>query len=110
MLRIIKVEEIGMYGFESETKFFKSLKKAKKYFKELIKKHKEDLAEIGDCSSLEKPIEYYNYKKNELFIEKPTGRNKIAKLECWYSSETDCGTEYDTEVITIYLNEIKIEG
>lgn len=106
-MRIIKVEECNVMGFESENKYFNSLKKAKKYFKKLIKNHKEDLAKEDDCGYQNKPIEYEEY---DLFIEKPKGRYKSANLECWYSSETDCGTEWDTTLISITLNEIKIEG
>lgn len=106
-MRVIKVEEIGKWGFESGTKYFKSLNKAKRYFKELVKSHKSELAEDEDCSYQEKPI-IAEDKPLEGFY-KPGIRRKRVNLECWYSSETDCGTEWDTEPVTIALDEIVIE-
>ena len=106
-MRIIKVEEISSWGFESGTKYFKSLNKAKRYFKQLIKSHKGELAEDGDCSYQEKPISVEG--KTLIGVHKAGIRRKRITLECWYSSETDCGTEWDTEPITIALDEIVIE-
>ncbi|KZL88680.1 hypothetical protein [Clostridium magnum] len=108
MLRIIKVEEVDMYGFEGNTKYFKSLNRAKKYFKELIKSHKDDLAK-EDLSYLGKPL-VYSDNSTKIVKNKPGIRNKSASMECWYSSETDCGTEWDTHVITVNLEEILIEN
>lgn len=110
MLRIIKVEEYDVMGFESETKYFKSLKKSKRYFKKLLKNHKNVLVSETECSYQGNPIEYSNQIEHDLFSEKATtGRHKSATLECWYSSQTDCGEEWDTTLITICLEEINIE-
>lgn len=106
-MRIIKVEELSGWGFESGTKYFKSLNKAKRYFKELIKSHKGNLAEDEDCSHQEKAISVEG-KSFEGMYKKGVRRKRV-NLECWYSSETDCGTEWDTESITIALDEITIE-
>ena len=106
-MRIIKVEEIGSWGFQSGTKYFKSLNKAKKYFKQLIKSHKSELAEDDDCNYQDESISFGD--KPLVGVHKSGIRRKRATLECWYSSETDCGTEWDTEPITIVLDEIVIE-
>ncbi|WP_275372695.1 hypothetical protein [Clostridium tertium] len=106
-MRIIKVEELSGWGFESGTKYFKSLNKAKKYFKQLIKSHKDDLANDEDCGHQEKPVVYEGKPFEDMY--KKGSRRKRVNLECWYSSNTECGTEYDTELITIALDEITID-
>lgn len=106
-MRIIKVEELNGWGFSSNTKYFSSLNKAKRYFKYLIKNHKSDLVEDEECSYQEKPIIYDN--ESVLSICTKSLRRKRANLECWYSSDTEYETEWNTHPITITLDEIVLE-
>lgn len=100
MERIIKVEEIDMMGYSGDTKYFKSLKKAKRYFKKLFNKHKCELAESDDA------VEIINSKDT---IGAKGRRYKSIMMELIKESDSENGTEYDTEFITITLMQIYIE-
>lgn len=99
MIRIIKVEETDMMGYSGDTKYFKSLKKAKKYFKELFVKYKPELVEDKDS---------VRFNKNKKLQGKGM-RYKSVVMELMREEVSENGTEYDSEFITITLEEIKIE-
>ena len=98
-LRIIKVEATDMMGYSGDTKYFKSLKKAKKYFKELFIKFKPELVE--DKESVVFIDTRYLKDKGE--------RYKSVVMELMSESVSENGTEYDSEFITITLEDTKIE-
>ena len=97
--RIIKVEESDIMGYRGNIKYFYSLNKAKKYFKELFSGYKQELAD--ECGYQSEPIQWNRIKVK--------GRKKEVSLEYWTSYETDCGTEHDTTIAVISLEELKIE-
>lgn len=45
MIRTIKVEEIDYVGFTGNTKYFQSLRKAKRYFKTLVNQNMDESVE-----------------------------------------------------------------
>ncbi|WP_297429806.1 hypothetical protein [Clostridium sp.] len=106
MIRVIKVQEVDMMGYSGDIKYFISLKKAKRYFKKLFNRNKADLVSAYEGYG-EKPVYYRNTKSTE----KLKGRRyKEVCLECLTETTSENGTEYDTEIITISLEEIKIES
>lgn len=106
MVRIIKVEEVDMMGYAGDTKHFTSLKKAKKYFKKLFNYNKSNLVDKGDGFKSE-PVYFRNFQETPRLKGK---RYKEVCMELWHSYETDCGTEWDTTIKSIVLEEIKIES
>ena len=100
MIRIIKVKENDMMGYSGDIKYFKSLNKAKKYFKKLFNSHKVELVEDDDS------VRFMNYKG--LNPEKGKRFNTVV-MELMSENISENGTEYDLEFITITLEEIKIE-
>ena len=96
MIRIIKVEENDMMGYSGDIKYFKSLNKAKKLFNS----HKVELVEDDDS------VRFMNYKG--LNPEKGKRFNSVV-MELMSENVSENGTEYDSEFITITLEEIKIE-
>ena len=100
MIGIIKVEENDMMGYSGDIKYFKSLNKAKKYFKKLFNSHKVELVEDDDS------VRFMNYKG--LNPEKGKRFNSVV-MELMSENVSENGTEYDSEFITITLEEIKIE-
>lgn len=105
-MRIIKVEEVDMRGYSGDIKYFISLKKAKKYFKKLFNYNKSNLVDEGDGVQ-SKPVYIRNFQQTPRLKGK---RYKEACMELWHSCETDCGTEWDTSIVSIILEEIKIES
>lgn len=97
--RIIKVKETDIMGYSGNTKYFYSLNKAKKYFKELFNSYKSDISD--QCAYQNEPIQWDKRKID--------GRNKCVSIEYWTSYETECGTEHDTTIAVITLEELKIE-
>lgn len=106
MLRVIKVEEVDMVGYAGDTKYFSSLNKAKRYFKKLFDYNKSSLVDEGDGFQSE-PVYFRNFQETPRLKGK---RYKEASMEIWHSYETDCGTEWDTIIKSIVLEEIKIES
>lgn len=100
MLRIIKVEATDMMGYSGETKYSKSLKKAKKYFKELFIKYKPELVE-GDDSVMFTGNTCRNRKGK---------RYRSVVMELMSESLSENGTEYGSEFLTIRLEQIEIEN
>lgn len=105
-MRIIKVKELDFMGFEGNTKYFKSLNKAKKYFKSLVRLNKKNLVEDEECSYFKKAI---NYSDKPKYIDKKN-RYRRVDIEIWNKCETEYGTEYYTQPLTVVLEEINIEG
>lgn len=99
MERIIKVEATDMMGYSGETKYFKSLKKAKKYFRELFIKYKPELVEDKDS---------VRFNQNDKLQGKGM-RYKSVVMELMREEVSENGTEYDSEFITITLEQIEIE-
>lgn len=97
--RIIKVEETDIMGYTGNIKYFCSLNKAKKYFKELFNSYKYELTD--QCGYQSEPIQW-----NKIIVK---GRKKEVSLEYWTSYETECGIEHDTTIAVITLEELKIE-
>ena len=104
-IRVIKVQETDMMGYSGDTKYFTSLKKAKKYFKKLFNRNKADLVSADEGYG-EKPVSSA-FKSTERLKGR---RYREACLECLTENTSENGTEYDTEIITISLEEIKIES
>lgn len=103
--RVIKVQEVDMMGYPGDTKYFTSLKKAKRYFKKLFNRNKSDVVNADEGYS-EKSVCYRNIKQNE----KLKGRRyKEVWMECLDVSTSENGTEYGTKIITILLEEVEIE-
>lgn len=99
MKRIIKVEEIDMMGYSGNTKYFKSLNKAKKYFKELFNSYKDELIYDDDSITI----------TGSTLSNRNGKRYKSVVMEIMSKNDSENGTEYDTEFIIIRLEEIKIE-
>ena len=96
--RIIKVEESDIMGYTGNTKYFYSLNKAKKYFKKLYKQYIPDAADDYECTNQKQSVMW-----NKIISK---GRKKDVSIEYWTSYETDCGTEHDTTIVFITLEEL----
>lgn len=100
MERIIKVEVTDMMGYSGDTKYFKSLKKAKKYFKELFIRFKPELVDGEDSAMFTG-----NSRRN-----RKGKRYKAVVMELMKEDVSENGTEYSSEFITITLEQIEIEN
>lgn len=102
MKRVIKVYEKDSDNFTANEKYFFSLNKAKKYFKGLIYRHKKELVRED-----ERELKTDSYLENEYqrLTQKGKGRFKCKRLEI----NNEDIFEYPNEIITVFLEEIKIE-
>ena len=102
MQRVIRVHEKDSDNFTANEKYFYSLSKAKKYFKGLIRSHKKELVRED-----ERELKTDSYLENEYqrLTQKGKGRFKLRRLEI----NNEDIFESPNEIITVFLEEIKIE-
>lgn len=101
-MRVIRVYEKRLDNIDENVKYFKSLNKAKRYFKELVASHKKELVKEDDKlfkSYIECDVEY------QVLTCKGKGRHKRQRLEI---INNNIYQDFN-DVLSVYLEEIKIE-